>query len=426
MNTTQPDWADRWQQLDAWLYQHQALWHSQPFSTPEPEWANHHPALAAWLEQRDDTSCQQYEQQPDALIEPLSRWLPSLAQRQALLAAPVMEGPDCSLPESLAKAMPGRKRQQAGAFVGALLPLQSSVFDWCCGSGHLARTLAHNLNNTPAAHAHRSVTGLEWDQALVQKGNQLAAASGDAVQIKQQDVMQLGDFWPLEPHGVALHACGDLHRQLIRQAIHQHLPRLSFSPCCYHLTDQPHWQPLSKQAQNSLLKGLDRTLLRLAVQETVTAPERVTRQRHQLNLWRLAFDGLQRQLRGQNHYLPLPSVSPTLLQGSFTDFCRWAANEKQLALPTVIDEQNWLAYGKKRLQQVQRHELLRHLFRRPLELWLVLDYLLALQETGYQVRLGTFCDRQLTPRNLLIDAKLLNNSSSFDQAIHPEYPPQTR
>lgn len=398
MTHTTPDWADRWKQLDAWLHQHRSLWQSQPFSTPSPDWAANHPQLAAWLEQLDDTTCQQYEEQPDELIQPLMQWLPSLVKREALLALPALDGEDCSLPENRAKAMPGRKRLQAGAFVGALLPLQSSVFDWCCGSGHLARTLA--------PHTHGSVTGLEWDKALVQKGNQLAEVAGDAVQIRQQNVMQLGDFWPPEPHGVALHACGDLHRQLIHQAIHKKLPRLSFSPCCYHLTAAPDWQPLSKQAQNSLLKGLNRTLLRLAVQETVTAPERVTRQRHQLNLWRLAFDGLQRQLREQDHYLPLPSVSPTLLQGNFTDFCRWAAAEKQLNLPVKIDEQQWLAYGKQRLQQVQRHELLRHLFRRPLELWLVLDYLLALQEAGYQVRLGTFCHRQLTPRNLLIDAKV--------------------
>lgn len=402
MTHTTPDWADRWQQLDAWLHQHRNLWQSQPFSTPSPDWAANHPQLAAWLEQLDDASCQQYEEQPDELIQPLMQWLPNLVEREALLALPALDSEDCSLPENRAKAMPGRKRQQAGAFAGALLPLQSSVFDWCCGSGHLARTLI----NTPASHTPGSVTGLEWDQTLVQKGNQLAQVAGDAVQIRQQNVMQLGDFWPVEPHGVALHACGDLHRQLIHQAIHKKLPRLSFSPCCYHLTAAPDWQPLSRQAQNSLLKGLNRTLLRLAVQETVTAPERVTRQRDQLNLWRLAFDGLQRQLRGQEHYLPLPSVSPTLLQGSFTDFCRWAAAEKQLNLPVKIDEQQWLAYGKQRLQQVQRHELLRHLFRRPLELWLVLDYLLALQEAGYQVRLGTFCHRQLTPRNLLIDAKV--------------------
>jgi hypothetical protein len=54
------------------------------------------------------------------------------------------------------------------------------------------------------------------------------------------------------------------------------------------------------------------------------------------------------------------------------------------------------------LAQVRNLELLRGLFRRPLELWLVLDRALFLQEQGYGVRLGTFCETPLTPRNLLI------------------------
>ena len=38
------------------------------------------------------------------------------------------------------------------------------------------------------------------------------------------------------------------------------------------------------------------------------------------------------------------------------------------------------------------------------DIGLVLDYALFLEEQGYTVRLGTFCERALTPRNLLLDA----------------------
>jgi hypothetical protein len=43
-------------------------------------------------------------------------------------------------------------------------------------------------------------------------------------------------------------------------------------------------------------------------------------------------------------------------------------------------------------------------FRRPLELWAVLERALCLEESGYAVRLGTFCSRQTTPRNILVVA----------------------
>ncbi len=47
-------------------------------------------------------------------------------------------------------------------------------------------------------------------------------------------------------------------------------------------------------------------------------------------------------------------------------------------------------------------ELLRALFRRPLETWLLLDRALYLEEQGYRVTLGTFCEPTLTPRNALL------------------------
>jgi len=57
------------------------------------------------------------------------------------------------------------------------------------------------------------------------------------------------------------------------------------------------------------------------------------------------------------------------------------------------------------LAEVRNLELLRGLFRRPLELWLNLDRALFLVEQGYVVRLGSFCETAFTPRNLLLLAE---------------------
>lgn len=301
------------------------------------------------------------------------------------------------LPEVRATDMPGRKRLQSGAFVAAIRPLQHDVLDWCCGKGHLARTLSPWCGGR--------VSGFEWNQALVEDGNRLAQKFGDAVTLHCQDVMAEELEIPEAIHGVALHACGDLHRRLMRRAVHEGLPRLSFSPCCYHLTEMPNYQPASRRVGgSSWALSLTREDLRLAVQETVTAPQRVRQQSRQISRWRLGFDGLQRFLRGMDAYMPVPSHPPKLMSADFAGFCRWAAMEKGLELPENTDFDHWEGHGERRFQEVRRHELVRHLFRRPLELWLVLDYALFLEEQGYDVRLGTFCERQLTPRNLLIDA----------------------
>ncbi|RZA15490.1 MAG: hypothetical protein EOP02_24635 [Proteobacteria bacterium] len=63
------------------------------------------------------------------------------------------------------------------------------------------------------------------------------------------------------------------------------------------------------------------------------------------------------------------------------------------------------ARGWQRLAHVRNLELLRGLFRKPLELWLVLDRALYLQERQYTPQVGTFCPETLTPRNLMIIAE---------------------
>ncbi len=120
---------------------------------------------------------------------------------------------------------------------------------------------------------------------------------------------------------------------------------------------------------------------------------------------RLAFDLLQRQLRQSDDYLPTPSLPSAWLDKPFADYCRDLAALKGLS---TVGEQDWAqleAAGWQRLAEVRNLELLRGLFRRPLELWLVLDRALYLEEQGYRVRLGQFCESPLTPRNLMLLAE---------------------
>ncbi|HET8800497.1 MAG TPA: methyltransferase [Marinobacter sp.] len=391
-----------WQRLNDWLVQHREFWQPAPFMEPEPAWTRRYPELAATVSALSDSDGEHLDEAPEQLAGLASGWVPSLADYAALVQVPQLSPSEenvatATLPEVRATDMPGRKRLQAGAFAASLAPLEHPALDWCCGKGHLSRTLA------PACPG--GVQGYEWNPELVRDGNRLARQFGDQVSISCQDVMAPALAFPKNRHGVALHACGDLHRQLLRRGSDAALPRLSVSPCCYHLTNQEIYRPLSERAagHDNLLQP-SRNDLRLAVQETVTAPARVREQTRKTSQWRLAFDGLQRHLRGCDEYLPVPSHPARLVNEGFPAFCRWAADKKHLELPGNTDFDAWLAVGAQRLAQVRRHELVRHLFRRPLELWLVLDYSVFLEEQGYRVRLGQFCDRALTPRNLLIDA----------------------
>lgn len=379
----------RWQRLNDWLVQHLPIWQPAPFIEPIPAWAQRYPELARVVVELTDAECDELDDKPEALAELASQYVPELALYGQMVSLPELspepaEIMAATLPEVRATDMPGRKREQAGAFVASLTSFKQPILDWCCGKGYLSRTLA--------VQSHKSVEGYEWNSELVAGGNQLATRFGDAVQIHCQDVMAKNLSIPTNTHGVALHACGDLHRQLLRRGTAAALPRLSLSPCCYHLTADGSHQALSKRtaAYGNRLTP-DRNDLRLAVRETVTAPARVREQTRLLSQWRLGFDGLQRALRGVDEYLPVPSYPPELVPKGFPAFCQWAAGKKQLCLSENTDFDRWLAYGVQRYGEVRRYEFIRHLFRRPLELWLVLDYAVFLEEQGYQVRLGHFC-----------------------------------
>ena len=117
---------------------------------------------------------------------------------------------------------------------------------------------------------------------------------------------------------------------------------------------------------------------------------------------RLGFDLLQRAQRGTDDYLSTPSLAISWLEKPFEQYCRDLAELRQVPL---LGEPDWAALeaaGWQRLAVVRNLELVRNLFRRPLEIWLVLDRALYLEEQGYAVNVGLFCDYPLTPRNLLV------------------------
>ncbi len=396
-----PSFYRHWQQVNNWLARHELFWRPVPFMEPKPAWCRQYPELVEWLDNLADDDCDFLKEHLEEFARRISHFVPELAAYAELVRlprlAPELEAQQATLPETRAVDMPGRKRLQAGAFAAAVTPSAGPQLDWCCGKGHLARTLA--------GQGAEPVLGFEWNPELVADGNRLAKRYGDPVQLRHQDVMVEDLQWPDAYQGVALHACGDLHRQLLQTGSAAQAPRLSLSPCCYQRTKAHRYQPLSQYANDyGQTLALNRSDLKLAVQETVTAPARVRNQAARISAWRLGFDALQRHLRGRDDYLPVPSHPPRLNNGDFEGFCRWAAQKKKLELPAATDWPHWLHEGERRLRQVRRHELLRHLFRRPLELWVVLDYAVFLEEQGYEVRLGTFCERSLTPRNLLLDA----------------------
>ena len=394
-----PSLLERFQALDRFLVEHQSLWRPRPFTERALPWERHHPELAGWLRARSLADAEAAHNRPGELAAP-----PPFAQLavHAAQLSRVDELQASELPRTAHRQsvdVPGRKLLQIQAFAARLRFSEQPRhwLDWCAGKGHLGRHLA-------AGGA--ALTCLEWDPALVAAGAQLSERLGIGASHRCQDVLaaEAAEQLHAEHTAVALHACGELHVRLLQLAIARQCRQLAVAPCCYNRIRDACYRPLSRAAGASPLR-LSRDDLALPLSETVTAGARERRNRDQSMAWRLGFDLLQRRLRQQDHYLPTPSLPSAWLKKDFADYCRDLAALKQLPAP---GEQDWAALeraGWQRLAEVRNLELLRGLFRRPLEVWLLLDRALLLEEQGYRVRLGTFCPSELTPRNLLLLAE---------------------
>jgi hypothetical protein len=421
------EYAHRFELLSQLLLTLKPLWQLVAFECKDLPWQQAYPQLANAVNGLEDDEIDAIDADPKRLFECL---LPSLkadlAQSGQDEIVSLLALLDCDFPQlaSLRSSLEtiadmdcelshfsahikGRKWQQITDFTQACFasaPKGLPVLEWCAGKGHLGRLVAKTQGV--------SVASLEWQQGLCEQGQSFA----DKWQLPQQFICA-DAFKETAPkhspikaqqHAIALHACGDLHVRLLQLARQANTQSISISPCCYHLIQSENYQPLSELAKvlASQGKGLNLTRhhLQLPLQHSVIANQKKQQRRHQEVLWRLSFDSLQRDIRGQDCYLPIPSLKQSQLSGSFAAFCHWAAEQKGLTLPEGLNFDMYIELGLQRRKLTLRLDLVSHLFRSALETWLLLDRACFLLEGGYRVSVSKFCSNSITPRNGFIQA----------------------
>jgi hypothetical protein len=233
----------------------------------------------------------------------------------------------------------------------------------------------------------------------------------------EQDVMAAKPLTVLQRDHtpVALHACGDLHVRLMQLASAPGCQHMAIAPCCYNrISRSDHYQAMSTgQASGSLLQ--------LSLEDLGTADER---NRHR----RRTRASSARHLHGPSFGL---RPAATASCAASTNTCRRhhcpAPGWKN---PSLLTAAIWLR--SKSYPQSGNHDwpaskqpggsgwpkfATSNCFAEP-----VPTPPGALAESGsrafprkqrsYVVRLGTFCDSQLTPRNLLLLAERKLTTSS--------------
>ncbi|MDN3630149.1 methyltransferase [Vibrio lentus] len=386
--------------LDSFLLEHQVYWRSEPFhlcQTQQQPWVDVNRPLVDWLNSLSIENIQILKEQPQVLIKELIRFLPELetANQNIQFDNSVLVGLD--LPRGTADGIPGRKLQQIVAMAEASLEHHQGQewLEWCSGKGFLGRILSQQ--------SKQKVTSFEWQQSLCESGQKIADAQRLEMTFVQGDAFskEADRVFNSNQHAVALHACGDLHVELVKKSVSHGLPAVTISPCCYHLIRDENYQAMSSVAKNSALT-LSKSDLRIPLQETVTGGERVKRHRQLEMSYRLGFSQLLKGELGVDEYVPVPSIKKSELSEGFESFCCWASEVKEISLGSDIDFDSYLVQGETLFWEMEKLSLVQQVFRRPLEIWLALDRAIYLQEQGYEASIEEFCERSVTPRNLLI------------------------
>ncbi|MEW5755859.1 MAG: methyltransferase [Pseudomonadota bacterium] len=401
MGYVTPDFHQRLQRLDTLLQHYAWLWRPQPYKELEPSWCARLPALKSVLLALSDAEVERYAADTDLMLRVVDAHVPGVAELVALSHLPALPSvhPLTRNPH-LEGDVPGRKLRQITAFAETVSGTNLPLLEWCGGKGHLGRIFADQRRI--------SVTTLERDAALCASGMRLARRARVEQVFHVVDVLtQEAAQYLAQHHAIALHACGELHRTLLRQAVDTRTPALDISPCCYHLGTVGAYRSFSGIVQLVLFPDD----LRMAVTETVTAAPRETRKRDREMAWKLAFEQLCREVSGVTAYRSVPPIDKQWLELGFAEFIRRLARREGVHLPEHLDVHRFEALGWRRQRDVMRLSLPRSAFRRALEMWLVLDMAASLVDHGYHVSLGKYCSRSLTPRNILLSARLANSAT---------------
>ena len=382
--------------LDIFLDRFSALWRPQPFKEIRPNWCTQFPDLCEALLGLSDADVVGFERDNGALLLFLSRFLPEMGGLNDL----------CTLPRSGESAkvlneatygwkVPGRKKQQIEAFSRSIDDKHLPLLEWCGGKGHLGRTLGL-LWQQP-------VETVEWNAELCKEGKRLSERAGVVQTFHVEDALLASTaIRCCKKHVLALHACGDLHRQLIQTAGSVGANAIDLSPCCYHLGCNDQYVAFNKD----LSLQLSRDDRRLSVTNSGTAaPAQVTLRNREM-AWKLGFDLLRREFQSDGEYKNISPVDKSWLKLSFKHFVDQLAMREGVNISREVDWDVLEVEAWQRQADVMRLNLLRFAFRRAIEIWLVFDIATYLEGKGYIVSVSEFCPASITPRNILISARL--------------------
>lgn len=277
------------------------------------------------------------------------------------------------------------------------------VVDIGGGIGLLAQTLSNQFQ--------LKVASVDMDPVLQETGKERnrknAKDPSHLVQYHNLKVEEGGDFEKLlspDSLSLGLHTCGSLALDIIKTSAKKKTTGLINFGCCYHKLDNlPGLQNISEFARTEGNIWLNKFALTLSCRAHKKLSEKDYDLKQKVKFYRYAFHILLYEKYGIHEEIFLGNSHARLYRESFGTYALEQFSRIPVELKHTKDElEDFFNNPELNLliQKMIAAGTIRNALGRVLELYLLLDRAIYLEEKGYRVKVQTFFDEELSPRNI--------------------------
>ncbi len=293
-----------------------------------------------------------------------------------------------AIPKRLEVGMTHKKRHETSIIKGFLAREDlSKIIDVGSGKGHMSKVLLYDTDGSSEC--------IDCDPKLQSSGAQLIKKQTPelATKISFREEFFTKDSVIKDRSSLilGLHCCGDLSVELIRSHITSCEKLLNFG-CCYHKSKEFN---LSGLALSSPIP-FSFHALNLATRSNRTLNNTSFDRRQSVKLYRYILHMILKDELNEE-FKTLGNAHHSEYYSDFTAYCKkYAPQTKKLD----VDSLHKKYLKSDRLKDYLVAEVIRSPLGRLVELYIILDRALFLKENGHDVKVCSFFDPELSPRNI--------------------------
>lgn len=322
---------------------------------------------------------------------------------QELTKFEAAQGGESDLPPELLRKVSAKKKHEIDSLLNITNKFGEidAILDIGGGVGHLSGALVYNRPRKSFCvdfNADLQEAGVvrlqKWDQETLGKIKFLKASFDEEFECKE-----------FEEHKkrmvVGLHSCGKLGADVLKVASRNECEFIALASCCYHKLNGAYNISELAQAHGTLLSE---NALHLAArcyryEDLAEFENKLMVRKYRYGLHLLRYE------KGQTEFTSIGNTKLSDYQLSFFEYAQKYSNLKGLFRDEVESFYQSVEVQNK-INDIILVDLIRAMFGRVIETYLVLDRALFLQERGYKVEVIEAFERKLSPRNLLLVCSL--------------------